>query len=47
MGWMTEGSDFDSKFLLLFFVKTVSGVHPVDYPMGTGHFFPGDETARS
>jgi hypothetical protein len=38
MGWMTEGSEFESwygqEFSLLHFIHT--GAHLASYPMGTG-----------
>jgi hypothetical protein len=43
MGWMTEGSEFESqwgqKFSLLHVVQTGSGAHRISYPMGTGGSF--------
>jgi hypothetical protein len=47
-GWMTEGSEFESRwgqeFSLLHVVQTGSGVH-LTYPMGTGGSFSGDKAA--
>jgi hypothetical protein len=41
MGWMTEGSEFESlgegqEFSLLHNVQTGSGVQPASYPVGNG-----------
>jgi hypothetical protein len=45
MGWTTEGSDFESRFVqeysLLHFVQTGSGTHSASYQMSTGGPFPG------
>jgi hypothetical protein len=49
MGWMTEGSEFESgggqEFSLLQIVQTGSGVHPTSYSMGAGGSFPGGKAA--
>jgi hypothetical protein len=49
MGWMNEGSEFESRysqdFSLLHVVETGSEVHPTSYPMGTGGSFPGGKAA--
>jgi hypothetical protein len=49
MGWMREGSEFEShysqEFSFLHVVQTGSGAHPASYPMGTGGSFPGGEAA--
>jgi hypothetical protein len=49
MGWTTEGSEFESRwvqeFSLLPVVKTGSGAHLASFPMSTGAFFPGGKAA--
>jgi hypothetical protein len=37
--------DRDKRFLLLYSVKTGSGVQPASYPMGTGGSFSGGKVA--
>jgi hypothetical protein len=50
-GSTNEGSEFESRlneeFFLLHVFQTVSGVHPISYPMGTGGSFPGGKTAEA
>jgi hypothetical protein len=45
MGWMTKGSEFESRwgqeFSLIHVIQTGSGAHPASYPMGTGALPPG------
>jgi hypothetical protein len=45
MGWTTDGSDFESRYIqefsLLQIIQTGSGVHPTSYPMDTGALSPG------
>jgi hypothetical protein len=48
-GWMTEGSEFESRygqeFSLLQIVQTGSGVHSASYSMGTRSSIPGGKAA--
>jgi hypothetical protein len=51
-GWMTEGSEFESRwvqeFSLLHVIRTGPGVHPTSYhPIGTGGPFPGVKASGS
>jgi hypothetical protein len=44
MGWMSEGSEFESQYskeFPLLHVHTSSGAHPASYPVGTGDYFSG------
>jgi hypothetical protein len=51
MGWMTKGSEFESRwgqeFSLLHVVQTDSEAHPTSYPMGTEVNRPGRVADRS
>jgi hypothetical protein len=48
-GWMTEGSEFESRwgqeFSPLHIVQTGSGAHPASNQVGTGCSFPGGKAA--
>jgi hypothetical protein len=49
-GWMTEGSEFESRqgkeFSLLHVVQTGSGAHPASYKMGNGGSFLRSKSGR-